>query len=402
MSISTPSIDSSTTTVPAPRKRKPVRWTVKLLAVAIAVGFSLLVGELGLRMVWTPPSLLSTPAWGPHPAYGYAPLPGVSGRIETTEYAHPIHHTPQRQRGTKVFTAERPAGVYHRVLFLGDSFTYGLGAADDETFVGRLTTAWPDWEVANGGANGYGTRNSLAVLDHFGAEFRPDLTVLVFFWNDPEDNFVRKIPDYTLSDAGIVTRVDEVPDDFHPLAELPAVESAAKNRWTTSYLAAMMKEGLKGARYRFIGAKDRRITTEEQRAAAWDITERYLDMLHRRADELGTDLVVVSLPDHNQVDPTAVIKNIGTFEFDVQDRLRTVCDRLGIPMINLLPELQTEWQTHGQQMYYYADRHLTPHGNEVVATILKPQLEARLKARTSSPSTNRNALASGPKEETGR
>ncbi len=359
-------------------RRRPVRWTVKLLALAIAVGFSLLMGELALRMVWTPPSLLSTPAWGPHPAYGYAPLAGVVGKIETIEYAHPIHHTPQRQRGTKVFTAERPASVQSRVLFLGDSFTYGLGAADDETFVGRLTTAWPDREVANGGANGYGTRNCLAVLDRFGAEFRPDLTVLVFFWNDPEDNYVRKVPDYTLSADGKVTRVDPVPADFDPLAELPAVQSAAKNQWTTSYLFAMGKEGLKGARYRFIGAKDRRITTDEQRTAAWEITERYLDMLHRRAEELGTELVIVSLPDHNQVDPHAVIKNIGPFEFDVQDRLRAACDRLGISVIDLLPELQAEWQANGKQLYYYADRHLTPYGNEVVAKILQPQLEARL------------------------
>lgn len=381
VSISTPTLPSSVTapvTTVVPPRRRPVRWTVKLFALGIAIGFSLLMGELALRLVWTPPSLLSTPAWGPHPAYGYAPLPGAVGKIETIEYAHPIHHTAQRQRGTKIFTAVRPAGVQHRVLFLGDSFTYGLGAADDETFVGRLTTAWPEFEVANGGANGYGTRNCLAVLDRFGAEFRPDLTVLVFFWNDPEDNYVRKVPEYTLSAEGKVTRVDSVPADFNPLAELPAAQSSAKSPWATSYLYAMGKEGLKGARYRFIGAKDRRITTDEQRTAAWEITERYLDLLHHRAEELGTQLVIVSLPDHNQVDPHAVIKNIGPFEFDVQDRLRATCDRLNVPMIDLLPALQAEWQTNGKQLYYYADRHLTPYGNDVVAKILQPQLEARL------------------------
>ncbi|HET6425465.1 MAG TPA: GDSL-type esterase/lipase family protein [Planctomycetaceae bacterium] len=361
----------------APRRR-PVRWTVKLVALLMAIGFALVTGELALRMVWTPPSLLSTPAWGPHPSYGYAPLAGVAGRLETPEYAHDFHHTAQRQRGTKVFTAERPAAVRGRVLFLGDSFTYGLGAGDEETFVGRLTTTWRDYEVANGGANGYGTRNSLAVLDQFGAQFRPDLTVLVFFWNDPEDNYCRAIPEFALSPEGKVTRVDDVPADFDPLAELPTATKSAKSRWTTSYLVAMVKEGLKGARYRFIGAKDRRITTEEQRNEAWAITERYLDMLHRRADDLQTKLVVVSLPDHNQVDPAAVIKNIGPFEFDVQDRLRTSCERLGVPMIDLLPDLQAEWKTNGKQLYYYADRHLTRYGNEVVSKLLQEQLEAHL------------------------
>ncbi|MDP1797297.1 MAG: hypothetical protein Q8K78_07435, partial [Planctomycetaceae bacterium] len=66
------------------------------------------------------------------------------------------------------------------------------------------------------------------------------------------------------------------------------------------------------------------------------------------------------------------------FEFDVQDRLRAACDRLGITMIDLLPDLQAEWQTTGKQLYYYADRHLTPYGNEVVAKVLQPKLEERL------------------------
>lgn len=365
-------------TGPPPTRRRPVRWTVKVAALLIAVGSALCVGELGLRLVWTPPSLLSTPAWGPHAVYGYAPLAGVSGRLETPEYAHDFHHTTQRQRGRKVFTADRPQDVRGRVLFLGDSFTYGLGAGDDETFVGRLTTTWADCEVANGGANGYGTRNSLAVLDQFGAKFRPDLTVLVFFWNDPEDNYCRTVPDYQLGGDGAIQRLDAVPDDFDPLGELPSVNSAPKSRWTTSYLAAMLKEGLKGARYRFIGAKDRRITTEEQRAAAWNVTEQYLEMLQIRANELQTKLVIVSLPDHNQVDPHAVIKNIGPFEFDVQDRLRETCQRLNVPMVDLLPELQAEWKTNGKQLYYYADRHLTPYGNEVVARLLQPVLEQQM------------------------
>lgn len=361
-----------------PPRRRPVRWTVKAAALLIAVGSALGIGELSLRLVWTPPSLLSTPAWGPHPAYGYAPLAGVSGRLETPEYAHEIHHTSQRQRGKKVFTSDRPADVRRRVLFLGDSFTYGLGAGDDETFVGRLTAAWPNYEVANGGANGYGTRNSLAVLDQFGAKFRPDLTVLVFFWNDPEDNYCRKVPDYALNGDGKIQRVDVIPGDFDPLGEFPSVNSTPKNRWTTSYLMAMLKEGLKGARYRFIGAKDRRINTEEQRTAAWEITEKYLEMLQLRAAELQTEFVIVSLPDHNQVDPQAVIKNIGPFEFDVQDRLRATCQRLKIPMVDLLPGLQAEWKANGKQLYYYADRHLTPYGNDVVARLLQPALEQHL------------------------
>src|SRR5262245_24471642 len=42
-----------------------------------------------------------------------------------------------------------------RIVFIGDSFTEGLGVDYQETFVGRFASAFPDFEVLNAGVNSY-------------------------------------------------------------------------------------------------------------------------------------------------------------------------------------------------------------------------------------------------------
>ena len=48
-----------------------------------------------------------------------------------------------------------PVGRRPRLLFLGDSFTEGVGVRYEETFVGRLAAALPAYEVLNGGVTSH-------------------------------------------------------------------------------------------------------------------------------------------------------------------------------------------------------------------------------------------------------
>jgi hypothetical protein len=80
----------------------------------------------------------------------------------------------------------------YRVLFLGDSFTYGTGVNDDQTFAVQvqkdLSAAQQSVEVLNAGCPGKGTDYALKCFQTVGRKFYPDLTVLCFFCNDFEDN----------------------------------------------------------------------------------------------------------------------------------------------------------------------------------------------------------------------
>ncbi len=88
-------------------------------------------------------------------------------------------------------TVEKKAGTY-RVLGLGDSFTFGVGAEDEQTFLRRLEASlnakWPskemEFEVLNVGVQGYNTRDEVLCLEHRWLKFAPDLVLITFYLND--------------------------------------------------------------------------------------------------------------------------------------------------------------------------------------------------------------------------
>ena len=74
-----------------------------------------------------------------------------------------------------------------RVLGLGDSFTFGVGVRDDDTFLHkletRLSTRTP-CQVLNAGTQGYNTRDQQLTLEHRWLELEPDIVLVVFYLND--------------------------------------------------------------------------------------------------------------------------------------------------------------------------------------------------------------------------
>jgi len=347
-----------------------------------SVVLALLLGEAGLRMTWTPPSLLSTPAFERHGVYGAAPIPGITGERSTPEYTHTFSHTAQGFRGGPGI---QPVGVAEhlkpRLLFLGDSFTYGLGASDDEIFVNIVAQNLGDIDVVNGGVNGFGQRDELAMLDAIGDRLQPDLVVLVFFWNDLEDNLQENRPTFEIVDGRVVRTDLELPNTFDPLAIRPAPQPEPPDADSLFYYTrAMIREGLKGFRYRYFGISERDITNEAQRAAAWAVTRELFFAINLRVRELGSRLLVVSIPDHNKVNPNAVIKNIKPINYDIENELRSTLESLGIEYIDLLEAMSAAYESTNTDLYYYADRHLTPSGNQVVADAISDVIGKRLEA----------------------
>ena len=85
---------------------------------------------------------------------------------------------------------EKPDGVL-RIVFLGDSVTFGEGVHDADTFVervGRRLSAGPTrrLEVFNFGVGGHNTSDALWVWQRFARRLDPDLVVYTFVLNDAE------------------------------------------------------------------------------------------------------------------------------------------------------------------------------------------------------------------------
>jgi hypothetical protein len=74
----------------------------------------------------------------------------------------------------------RPDSPRRRVWFFGDSYTFGHGVGDADTFAARLAATWRDAgvEVVNAGVNGYGLEQMLGRFERSAPAVRPgDLVV---------------------------------------------------------------------------------------------------------------------------------------------------------------------------------------------------------------------------------
>ena len=150
--------------------------TLALVLGSLIVG--LLIAEVGIR--------------------AFAPQP-MNGTV--LEYA-PRGYSINKSNGTALFSVGNNKGIYHfmpphlrgmrqppagaeRILVLGDSFTFGVGLAEEDTYVARLQKTIDSKfgasriELLNAGISGSGTTDQLAFLEDFGKDIAPSL-VLVF------------------------------------------------------------------------------------------------------------------------------------------------------------------------------------------------------------------------------
>ena len=78
----------------------------------------------------------------------------------------------------------------HRILALGDSFTFGMSADAGQSFIEILEARNPQALVWNTGIPGTGTHQAVASFKHFAPQLRPQLTILGFYMNDFGDNLL--------------------------------------------------------------------------------------------------------------------------------------------------------------------------------------------------------------------
>jgi len=77
-----------------------------------------------------------------------------------------------------------------RILILGDSFTFGEGVSDNETYAYYLQEMLPDAEVINMGVHGYGHDQMLVLLREEGIKYKPDIIILGFLAMDMPRNIL--------------------------------------------------------------------------------------------------------------------------------------------------------------------------------------------------------------------
>jgi hypothetical protein len=114
---------------------------------------------------------------------GWLPVPNSSGEIKTFRTTH-YRHNNLGLRDDPFTLDARPT-----IVFLGDSFVWGLDSEQDERFTELLKPKIPDHKILAAGVSGYGTDQEYLLLQRLWPKVKPAAVVLIFCaGNDRDDN----------------------------------------------------------------------------------------------------------------------------------------------------------------------------------------------------------------------
>jgi GDSL-like Lipase/Acylhydrolase family len=122
-------------------------------------------------------------AYGYDAELGWAPIPNSSSSVTTERTIHAQHNS----FGLRDIEFERDARP--TMLFLGDSFVWGVDAEAGERFTDTMRSRISNYTTVNAGVSGYGTDQEYLWLQRLWPKIRPDVVVLIFCAsNDRLDN----------------------------------------------------------------------------------------------------------------------------------------------------------------------------------------------------------------------
>jgi len=282
--------------------------------------------------------------------------PHYEARLTTSEYVMSMKHNSLGFRDSEHL--KKRSEEITRVVIIGDSFTYGWGVDQDQTYSALLqplldAAGERQHEIFNMGIPDTGTVEAQQIAQ-IAMAFDPQIIVLAMLledrWavngNDLVDN-ARKARGEQASTAGRQPSAG-VPTSIHNLL--------AGNSALYAYI---MTRGGNAMRRQTIGMREKK--NRQELDASWELTTGLLAELNDQAKAANVTFAVMRCP----------------FYFDAQrgepDRISRWLAELGhdfeIPALDLLPGMQ---QLDTGSLYYQRDGHWTPAGNEAAAAIITP------------------------------
>jgi lysophospholipase L1-like esterase len=256
----------------------------------------------------------------------------------------------------------KPPGV-RRLLFLGDSVTFGFGVAEvDEVFPSRVGRSLEEAlgksvEVVNAGVGGYSPWQELAFLEREGLRYAPDLVVIGFVLNDVTEKLA--LVRYGGSERGW---------------QLARTARSRLDHWLSrSALATAAREGFAvlrfgrdvrlGAQAAEMGAVRRLVTDPASFERAWRITLDNVRRIVLNARERGIPSLLVIFPYAFQLEAPGELSG-------PQRRLVGFANGLGVPAVDLLPTLAAL----GAEAAFLDGSHLSVEGHARVGEVIADRI----------------------------
>jgi len=353
---------------------------INALVAAVAVLACLALVEVGIRTFAPQPTGPSQFAFDP--VRGDIPVPGQHGRRTLPGvYDYTYTNNSLGLRGGEIDFADTSK---QRVLVLGDSFAYGIGVSDDQTFASQvglyLASQDPTYELVNGGNPGVGTDYELKFYRTLGTRLRPKLVALFFFANDFEDNSFAKY--YAVTDQG---GIEEKSLQGSVGSRKQALSGNRFYNWLVSWshTANLLKQFAINLMLRGRAAGDGppaavvsyHNDNGYSNEANTRITGILLGALRDAVARDKGDFVVFYVPPRENV---AMFQEKGTLSRD-ETALTGIAQALNIPLYSLTPMLAS--QTRDLSRLYFAEGHWNVFAHGLAADFVAGVVAERLQLK---------------------
>lgn len=276
-------------------------------------------------------------------------------------------------------------GDKRRYALLGDSFTFGLGVDDGETFAARLNQENPNAAFLNIGLAGYSTDQQYLYLKDRLASWQADeVWLIVYLANDLFDNTLgyplqaqMAKPYFAQEDGNLVLRnvpvpLNPSPEPRHALAEMVL----GPERMRAMGANPLFRNGLIH-RLGFFSSSSEDIEADFPQRFAYPLSLffKLVEAMRQECSREGLPLKLVLMPGQS------FIEQPGTYSATFQEYFRKAIvseeNNLRVQVIDLASRLRTWRKNKREPLFHPNEGHLNPKGNQAVAELLKQALADR-------------------------
>ena len=96
------------------------------------------------------------------------------------EHHGSIRTNAQGMRNDRDFSLEADDGR-PRLMIVGDSYSFGHGISNEQTYAYQLASMMPDWDIMNLAVSATGTDQNYIMYEQYGEKFSPSIVILGFY-----------------------------------------------------------------------------------------------------------------------------------------------------------------------------------------------------------------------------
>lgn len=314
-----------------------------------------------------------------HSIYGVSLIPGLRGYVKKAEYTHSFRLNSLGFRDIERKKL-KPENTY-RIIGLGDSFSWGAGVNQSDTFLNRLENSLNHnsksksvyYEVFNWGVDAWGTAQQLLCLKHQALAYNPDLMILQYFTgNDLTDNVYSNL--FRVDEEGNLIRSSYGRKKITHIKKITSHIPFYRFLTQHSHLVNFIRQRLL---MRVEKSDERNIATTlpaNKFEYGLRLTKALLEEIFSTASKKRINVVLLVIPEKKEISSSppgaspAPQKN-----FRAEDlMLAEVCRTHNVALLDLS---EIFIQKNTSAIYYEMDRHLTSYGHNVVAEELEKFLK---------------------------